>query len=112
MGRMDRLEPMDDFFTARVASYDAHMPENVQGCRAGYEAMAAQAPLGCRKLLALGCGTGLELEPIFRRFPCAASFQTLFFGKGIRRGSRLVQMLKKNLIGCPERLLVGVVGRA
>ena len=64
-----RLETMTDFFTARVDAYDRHMLEEVEGCREGYERMAALLPDGISDLLDLGCGTGLELGPIFRRFP-------------------------------------------
>lgn len=59
------LEAMDDFFTARVDEYEDHM-----ACWSeAYERMAALIPEGCRRLLDLGCGTGLELDKIFARFP-------------------------------------------
>ncbi len=59
------LEAMDDFFTARVDEYEDHM-----ACWGeAYERMAALIPEGCRRLLDLGCGTGLELDKIFARFP-------------------------------------------
>lgn len=60
---------MEDFFAARVEMYDDHMLHDVAGCKEGYEEMAAQLPDNTRRLLDLGCGTGLELGPIFRRFP-------------------------------------------
>lgn len=63
------MESMSDFFAARVEGYDAHMLEEVEGCREGYEKMAQLAPEGIEKVLDLGCGTGLELEPLFQRFP-------------------------------------------
>lgn len=63
------VEPMAAFFTARAEGYDQHMLEEVEGCREGYEAMAQAAPEGVGRLLDLGCGTGLELGPLFRRFP-------------------------------------------
>lgn len=63
------MESMSDFFAARVEGYDAHMLEEVEGCREGYEKMAQLAPEGIKKVLDLGCGTGLELEPLFQRFP-------------------------------------------
>lgn len=66
---METLEKMDDFFTERVESYDDHMLETVPGCREGYLKMAELLPDGCSSLLDLGCGTGLELDAIFRRFP-------------------------------------------
>ena len=63
------MEPMADFFAARLEGYDTHMLEEVEGCREGYEKMAQLAPEGTQRILDLGCGTGLELEPLFRRFP-------------------------------------------
>ncbi len=63
------MEAMTDFFTARVQGYDAHMLEEVIGCREGYEKMAQLVPEQAQCLLDLGCGTGLELGPIFQRFP-------------------------------------------
>ena len=66
------LEKMDDFFTARVEGYDAHMINDVEGCAAGYKKMAAELaariPDGAR-LLDLGCGTGLELDEIWKLLP-------------------------------------------
>ena len=63
------LEEMTAFFTSRLDLYDEHMLREVPGCRAGYARMAALLPEGMARLLDLGCGTGLELEPIFARFP-------------------------------------------
>ena len=63
------LEEMTVFFTSRLDLYDEHMLREVPGCRAGYARMAALLPEGTARLLDLGCGTCLELEPIFARFP-------------------------------------------
>lgn len=63
------LEEMTAFFTSRLDLYDEHMLREVPGCRTGYARMAALLPEGMARLLDLGCGTGLELEPIFARFP-------------------------------------------
>ena len=63
------LEEITAFFTSRLDLYDEHMLREVPGCRAGYARMAALLPEGTARLLDLGCGTGLELEPIFARFP-------------------------------------------
>lgn len=63
------METMTDFFAARVEGYDTHMLDEVEGCREGYEKITQLAPEGTRFILDLGCGTGLELEPLFRRFP-------------------------------------------
>lgn len=63
------LEPMDAFFEARITGYDAHMLNDVPGCREGYARMAALLPHGIETLLDLGCGTGLELDAIFPLHP-------------------------------------------
>ena len=66
---MPPLESMDSFFAARVEGYDAHMLANVEGCKEGYIKMASLIPSGTKVLLDLGCGTGLELDEIFKFFP-------------------------------------------
>ena len=63
------LEEMTAFFTSRLDLYDEHMLREVPGCRAGYARMAALLPEGTARLLDLGCGTGLELDEIFRLHP-------------------------------------------
>ena len=60
---------MSDFFTARVEGYDAHMLKNVGGCKEGYKKLATFIPRNTVKLLDLGCGTGLELDEIFKVLP-------------------------------------------
>ncbi|MBU5330701.1 MAG: class I SAM-dependent methyltransferase [Anaerocolumna aminovalerica] len=64
-----KIEKMSDFFTARVDGYDDHMLNNVEGCKDGYIKMAELLPPDMVQLLDLGCGTGLELDEIFKRFP-------------------------------------------
>jgi SAM-dependent methyltransferase len=64
-----RLEKMSDFFTNRADSYDEHMLQNVQGCREGYVKIAELIPEEAVDLLDLGCGTGLELDEIFKTRP-------------------------------------------
>ncbi|MDL2310401.1 class I SAM-dependent methyltransferase [Peptostreptococcaceae bacterium OttesenSCG-928-C18] len=63
------LEKMDDFFTARVDGYDTHMLNNVEGCKEAYKKMAGLIPCQIETLLDLGCGTGLELDEIFKTKP-------------------------------------------
>lgn len=63
--RDEPLEAMDAFFDARVGEYEAHMSP----WRAHYEWMAALLPQNARTLLDVGCGTGLELDAIFKRNP-------------------------------------------
>lgn len=59
------LEEMGDFFTARVDDYEAHMATWAQA----YVRMAELVPANCGTLLDLGCGTGLELDEIYKRLP-------------------------------------------
>lgn len=63
---MESLERMQDFFAARIDSYDNHMLECVEGCQEAYQYMATLIPKSASKLLDLGCGTGLELDEIFK----------------------------------------------
>lgn len=63
------LEKMSDFFETRTDMYDEHMLQEVEGCKEGYKKMATLIPQGTCKLLDLGCGTGLELDEIFRLLP-------------------------------------------
>jgi len=63
------LEEMSDFFTARVDGYDEHMLNEVEGCKEGYVKMAELVPDDTETILDLGCGTGLELDEIFKRLP-------------------------------------------
>ncbi len=63
------MEKMNEFFTARVEEYDEHMLSDVAGCKEAYRKMAQLIPESCSNLLDIGCGTGLELDEIFKRFP-------------------------------------------
>lgn len=60
---------MADFFKARAEIYDEHMLNEVGGCREGYKKMAELVPAGARDVLDLGCGTGLELDELFKLNP-------------------------------------------
>lgn len=59
------LEAMDAFFNARLGDYEEHMAH----WNAHYQWMADLLPAEITNLLDIGCGTGLELDCIFRRFP-------------------------------------------
>jgi len=64
----DMLEKMDEFFENRIDSYEDHMLSEVH-IRNGYVKFAELLPENSKILLDLGCGTGLELVEIFKRFP-------------------------------------------
>jgi tRNA (cmo5U34)-methyltransferase len=68
-GRPVKLEKMSDFFKARVNGYEEHMLDTIKGCKEGYQKLAELIPAHTAKILDLGCGTGLELDEIFKRFP-------------------------------------------
>lgn len=61
------LEKMDEFFTARIKEYEEHMIKYVPGCKYGYTKLAELLPSDTSSLLDLGCGTGLELDEIFKK---------------------------------------------
>lgn len=60
------LEEMDAFFTRRLDGYEAHMLAHWAD---DYKNLADALPPGAKRILDLGCGTGLELDEIFCRFP-------------------------------------------
>jgi 2-polyprenyl-3-methyl-5-hydroxy-6-metoxy-1,4-benzoquinol methylase len=62
-------EKMDDFFVARLDVYEDNMLNNVEGLPEGYFELAKHIPTDTKALLDLGCGTGLELDEVFRIFP-------------------------------------------
>lgn len=59
------LETMDSFFDRRIGSYEEHMSP----WREHYRWMARLLPEGVESLLDIGCGSGLELDAVFERFP-------------------------------------------
>lgn len=59
------LEEMDSFFARRIDGYEKHM----SAWRRAYAALPDFIPKGIKTLLDLGCGTGLELGPIFAAHP-------------------------------------------
>ena len=64
-----QFEQMSDFFRVRIDGYDEHMLNDVEGCKNGYIKMAKLLPQDTTDLLDLGCGTGLELDEIFKTKP-------------------------------------------
>ena len=65
----EKIEKMDEFFTNRLDLYEDHMLRNAEGVAEGYRQLVPYLPAGCRTLLDLGCGTGLELEEVFKACP-------------------------------------------
>lgn len=68
----EKLENMDDFFASRIDMYENHMLTQVEDLKEAYEKMAEILPLETKELLDLGCGTGLELDEIFKTDPNVA----------------------------------------
>ena len=60
------LEEMDAFFAQRVGTYEEHM---LSHWSEDYVRLAASLPSDTERILDLGCGTGLELDEIYRFFP-------------------------------------------
>lgn len=67
------LEKMGDFFDSRLAIYDEHQLTEIESAQEFYPYTAGCLPRqpGAR-ILDLGCGTGLELEPYFALNPSAS----------------------------------------
>jgi tRNA (cmo5U34)-methyltransferase len=65
------LEPMAAFFNKRAESYDEVHTSHIGGGRESKDIVARYLPAHTRDVLDLGCGTGLELEALFNRFPGA-----------------------------------------
>lgn len=62
------LEEMSAFFNVRADTYDSHMLDDL-GLDEFYEDIAACFGTPVNRLLDLGCGTGLELERLFKQYP-------------------------------------------
>jgi len=59
------LEEMSDFFTKRLDDYEEHMSV----WEKSYQIFAESLPFECKRILDLGCGTGLELDYIWKKNP-------------------------------------------
>ncbi len=60
------IEAMDAFFDRRIDGYDQHMLASWED---SYRTLAELVPAEAREILDLGCGTGLELDALWRRRP-------------------------------------------
>jgi len=69
----DNFERMDEFFDKRATSYDNHMQVNVNDFENFYNKIAEPIKRTDEKIsiLDIGCGTGLELEYVFKKAPRA-----------------------------------------
>ena len=65
---MPKLEEMGSFFDIRAGFYDNHMLDDLK-LDGFYEAISRCFTKPVKRLLDLGCGTGLEFERLFTRFP-------------------------------------------
>lgn len=61
----EELEEMDGFFARCLEGYEKHMSV----WEKAYRRFAELLPGDCRKVLDLGCGTGLELQEIWEKNP-------------------------------------------
>jgi len=66
-------ERMAEFFDTRAMGYDDHMRVNIDNFEEFYTAVtsAIREDPGKKNVLDLGCGTGLELQGIFKQLPKA-----------------------------------------
>jgi tRNA (cmo5U34)-methyltransferase len=94
---MEPLEKMGDFFNARVDEYEQHILQAIAG-GADYVKIAQLIPPASGiKLLDLGCGTGLELDEIFKVNPG-------IFVTGIDMAGMMLEKLKLKHIDRAGRL--------
>jgi len=71
-----KIEKMIDFFNNRADNYDDNMRSNIEDFNRFYSKIAMEIKETQREIniLDIGCGTGLELEYIFKRVPYAKVF--------------------------------------
>lgn len=90
------LEEMAGFFGARLGDYEAHMSH----WKPLYEQMGLLIPKDTKKLLDIGCGTGLELDEIWKRQPGISV-------TGIDLTGPMLDVLRKKYPGKPLTLIEG-----
>lgn len=95
------LEPMAEFFEARLAGYDEHMLREIEGAEEFYPFTAEHLPrTPGAAVLDLGCGTGLELEYYLARNPSARI-------TGIDLSEKMLETLAGKFPGRDLRLIRG-----
>jgi len=83
------LESMESFFDKRAESYENHMFNNVEGTDLFYKETAKLIPAKDNiHILDLGCGTGLEIDEIFK-------INKNVFITGIDLSSKMLDVLKE-----------------
>ncbi|HBL84547.1 MAG: hypothetical protein A2Y17_00910 [Clostridiales bacterium GWF2_38_85] len=96
-----KLEKMDEFFDKRADTYDHHMLVDLQ-LDEFYEEVTKY--LDCSSdmfsLLDLGCGTGLELERLFKKYPNIKV-------TGIDLSQEMLNVLKQKYAGEKLNLICG-----
>ena len=93
------LEKMSSFFDTRAESYDSHMLDNLR-LDEFYEAIADCFNKPIKRLLDLGCGTGLEFEQLFEKFP-------QMHVTGIDLSQKMLNKLKEKYPSKKIRLICG-----
>ncbi len=91
------LEEMDAFFAQRVGTYEEHM---LSHWSEDYVRLAASLPSDTERILDLGCGTGLELDEIYRFFP---DMQVV----GVDLSEAMLQKLREKHSGRALKLICG-----
>lgn len=74
--KINKIEPMDKFFDKRADGYEDHMRGCVNEFGDFYKTVSEPIPDTDKPLLILdlGCGTGLEIEDIYKKAPNAYLF--------------------------------------
>ena len=92
------VEPMAAFFNRRAETYDEVHIGHIDGGRAAKDLVAKYLPGDTRDVLDLGCGTGLELDALFERFPNARVL-------GIDLAENMLARLKERCAGRNVQML-------
>jgi SAM-dependent methyltransferase/GNAT superfamily N-acetyltransferase len=93
------MEEMSAYFDTRADIYDHHMINDL-GLDEFYEAINTCFEVPVTSLLDLGCGTGLELEKLFERFPDMEV-------TGIDMSAEMLKKLEEKYDGKSLRLICG-----